>query len=50
MNRNEAEKYLYCAMFVGEQLLVSGAEVDRVDQLNQLSREICQLQLLSVCC
>ena len=95
MNRNEAEKYLYCAMSVGEQLLVSGAEVgrvedtirriclaygaeradvfsitssivttiygpdfgvctqtrrvsgmvnnlDRVDQLNQLSREICQ--------
>ncbi len=95
MNRREAEEYLYCAMSIGEQLLVSGAEVgrvedtirriclaygaeradvfsitssivttiygadfgvctqtrrvsgmvndlDRVDQLNQLSREICQ--------
>ena len=95
MNRSEAEEYLYCAMSIGEQLLVSGAEVgrvedtirriclaygaeradvfsitssivttiygadfgactqtrrvsgmvndlDRVDQLNQLSREICQ--------
>lgn len=31
MNREEAEKYLCCAMTIGEQLLVSGAEVGRVE-------------------
>ncbi|MDO4275156.1 MAG: threonine/serine exporter family protein [Eubacteriales bacterium] len=31
MNREEAEQYLYCAMSIGEQLLVSGAEVGRVE-------------------
>lgn len=31
MSREEAEKYLYCAMSIGEQLLVSGAEVGRVE-------------------
>lgn len=31
MTREEAEKYLFCAMSVGEQLLVSGAEVGRVE-------------------
>ena len=31
MNRREAEEYLYCAMSIGEQLLVSGAEVGRVE-------------------
>lgn len=31
MEREEAEKYLYCAMTIGEQLLVSGAEVGRVE-------------------
>ena len=31
MSREEAEKYLYCAMTIGEQLLVSGAEVGRVE-------------------
>lgn len=31
MNREEAEKYLYCAMSIGEQLLVCGAEVGRVE-------------------
>ena len=31
MNRNEAEKYLYYAMSIGEQLLISGAEVGRVE-------------------
>lgn len=31
MNREEAEKYLYCAMSIGEQLLISGAEVGRVE-------------------
>lgn len=31
MIREEAEQYLYCAMSVGEQLLVNGAEVGRVE-------------------
>lgn len=31
MLREEAEQYLYCAMCIGEQLLVSGAEVGRVE-------------------
>lgn len=31
MNREEAEQYLYCAMSIGEQLLISGAEVGRVE-------------------
>ena len=31
MNRIEAEDRLYCAMTIGEQLLVSGAEVNRVE-------------------
>lgn len=31
MNREEAEKYLYCAMSIGEQLLLNGAEVGRVE-------------------
>lgn len=31
MNREEAEKYLYYAMSIGEQLLISGAEVGRVE-------------------
>lgn len=31
MNREDAEKYLYCAMSIGEQLLISGAEVGRVE-------------------
>ena len=31
MNREEAEKYLYCAMDIGEQLLICGAEVGRVE-------------------
>lgn len=31
MKREEAEQYLYCAMSIGEQLLISGAEVGRVE-------------------
>lgn len=31
MNRTEAEERLYCAMTIGEELLVSGAEVNRVE-------------------
>ena len=31
MNREEAEQYLFCAMSIGEQLLISGAEVGRVE-------------------
>ena len=31
MNRTEAEDRLYCAMTIGEELLVSGAEVNRVE-------------------
>ena len=31
MSREEAEKYLYYAMTIGEQLLISGAEVGRVE-------------------
>lgn len=31
MSREEAEKYLYDAMTIGEQLLISGAEVGRVE-------------------
>ena len=31
MNRDEAEKYLFCAMSIGEQLLICGAEVGRVE-------------------
>ncbi len=31
MNREEAEKVLYCAMSIGEQLLTCGAEVSRVE-------------------
>lgn len=31
MNREEAEKYLHCAMVIGELLLKSGAEVGRVE-------------------
>ena len=31
MNREEAEQYLYYAMIIGEQLLISGAEVGRVE-------------------
>lgn len=31
MNREEAEQYLFCAMAIGEQLLISGAEVGRVE-------------------
>ena len=31
MNRTEAEERLYCAMIIGEELLVSGAEVNRVE-------------------
>ena len=31
MNREEAQQYLSCAMSIGEQLLVSGAEVSRVE-------------------
>lgn len=31
MKREEAEKYLFCAMSIGEQLLMSGAEVGRVE-------------------
>ena len=31
MERSEAEKTLYCAMTIGEQLLMSGAEVNRVE-------------------
>ena len=31
MNREESEKVLYCAMSIGEQLLMSGAEVSRVE-------------------
>jgi len=31
MNREEAEQYLYYAMTIGEQLLISGAEVGRVE-------------------
>ena len=31
MERNESEKYLFCAMEIGEQLLISGAEVGRVE-------------------
>ncbi len=31
MKREEAEQYLYCAMSIGEQLLISGAEVSRVE-------------------
>lgn len=31
MNREDAEQYLSCAMSIGEQLLVSGAEVSRVE-------------------
>lgn len=31
MNREEAEQCLFCAMSIGEQLLVSGAEVGRVE-------------------
>lgn len=31
MNREEAEQYLFCAMSIGEQLLICGAEVGRVE-------------------
>lgn len=31
MNRENAEQYLFCAMSIGEQLLISGAEVGRVE-------------------
>lgn len=31
MKREEAEQYLFCAMSIGEQLLISGAEVGRVE-------------------
>lgn len=31
MNREDAEQYLFCAMSIGEQLLISGAEVGRVE-------------------
>lgn len=31
MNREDAEQYLFCAMSIGEQLLINGAEVSRVE-------------------
>ena len=31
MNQEDAQHYLYCAMSIGEQLLMSGAEVSRVE-------------------
>lgn len=31
MNQKEAQQYLFCAMSIGEQLLISGAEVGRVE-------------------
>lgn len=31
MNREQAEQYLFCAMSIGEQLLINGAEVSRVE-------------------
>lgn len=31
MKREDAEQYLFCAMSIGEQLLISGAEVGRVE-------------------
>lgn len=31
MNRDDAEQYLSCAMSIGEQLLINGAEVSRVE-------------------
>ena len=31
MKHEEAEQYLFCAMDIGEQLLISGAEVGRVE-------------------
>ncbi len=31
MNKEEMEKYLYCAMSIGERMLMSGAEVGRVE-------------------
>ena len=31
MNREHAEQYLFCAMSIGEQLLINGAEVSRVE-------------------
>lgn len=39
--KKNAEELLDCAMAIGEGLLVSGAEVSRVEHLNQLSRKIC---------
>ena len=39
--KRNAEELLDCAMAIGEGLLVSGAEVSRVEHLNQLSRKIC---------
>ena len=31
MKKDEVERYLYCAMAIGEQMLISGAEVARVE-------------------
>ena len=31
MAREEIEEYLYCAMSIGEKMLISGAEVGRVE-------------------
>ena len=39
--KKNAEELLDCAMAIGEGLLVSVAEVSRVEHLNQLSRKIC---------
>ena len=39
MDRSEAERRLYCAMTIGEELLISGAEVNRVEDT---IRRICR--------
>lgn len=48
MDRNEAEDRLYCAMTIGEQLLVSGAEVNRVEDTIRRICTACGMERVDV--